>query len=159
MEKINPEISVFTAFPNNGYLALVFQDNGVAFTANCKKKDAYEGLLEVCAHFLLDAIDDVRPNIQELKQNPEMTEEDMEKIDRYATAVAAAHAAFCQALESRLSIGSVAKQLEANGLPSIFAKMLATGMEMFPGKFERADTDDDCDEEDSDDSDDEYNLD
>lgn len=159
MEKINPEISVFTAFPNNGYLALVFQDNGVAFTANCKKKDAYEGLLEVCAHFLLDAIDDVRPNIQELKQSSEMSDEDMEKIDRYAAAVAAAHSAFCQALESRLSIGSVAKQLEANGLPSVFAKMLATGMEMFPGKFERVDTDDDCDEEDDDSSDDNDNLD
>lgn len=157
--KVNPEISVFTTFPNNGYLALVFQDNGVAFTANCKKKDAYEGLLEVCANFLLDIIDDVRPDVQELKKSPEISDEDMEKIDRYATAVAAAHSAFCQALESRLSIGSVTKQLEASGLPHIFAKMLATGMEAFPGKFEKASNDDDCDEEVPDDSDDEYNLD
>jgi len=156
--KVNPEISVFTTFPNNGYLALVFQDNGVAFTANCKKKDAYEGLLEVCANFLLDIIDDVRPDVQELKQSPEMSDEDLEKIDRYATAVAAAHSAFCQALESRLSIGSVTKQLEASGLPHVFAKMLATGMEAFPGKFEKA-SNDDCDEEDEDSSDDNDNLD
>ncbi len=158
MKKINPDISVFTTFPNNGYLALVFPDNGVAFTANCKKEDAYEGLLEVCAHFLLDVVDDVRPDIHELEQNPEMSDEDMKKIDRYATAISAAHSAFCQALESRLSIGSMTKQLEATGLPHTFAKMLATGMEAFPGKFEKAFTDDDCDEEDSDDSDDEYNL-
>ena len=156
--KVNPEISVFTTFPNNGYLALVFQDNGVAFTANCKKKDAYEGLLEVCANFLLDIIDDVRPDVQELKKSPEISDEDMEKIDRYATAVAAAHSEFCQALGSRLSIGSVTKQLEASGLPHIFAKMLATGMEAFPGKFEKA-SNDDCDEEDEDSSDDNDNLD
>lgn len=157
MERLNPEISVITTFPNNGFLALVFQDNGVTFAADCKKKDAYEGLLEVCANFLLDIIDDVRPDVQELKQGPEMSDEDMEKIDKYATAVAAAYSAFCQALESRLSIGSVTKQLEASGLPHVFAKMLATGMEAFPGKFERA-SDDDCDEEVPDDSDDEYNL-
>lgn len=156
--KVNPEISVFTTFPNNGYLALVFQDNGVAFTANCKKKDAYEGLLEVCANFLLDIIDDVRPDVQELKKSPEISDEDMEKIDRYATAVAAAHSAFCQVLGSRLSIGSVTKQLEASGLPHIFAKMLATGMEVFPGKFKKA-SNDDCDEEDEDSSDDNDNLD
>lgn len=50
-------------------------------------------------------------------------------------------------------------QLEATGLPHIFAKMLATGMEILPGTFERSFTDDDCNDEDPDDSDYEYNLD
>lgn len=158
MDKINPEISVFTPMPNNGYYALVFTDSGVAMSANCNKKDAYEGLLEACAQFLLDCIDDERPDFS-LFNGRELKPDEEAKIDRYAELVASAHAAFCNALKSRMAIGSTAKQLEASGLPPAFAKMLATGMEVFPGKFEKAFTDDDCDEENSDDSDDEYNLD
>lgn len=158
MDKINPEISVFTSMPNNGYYALVFTDSGVAMSANCNRNDAYEGLLEACAHLLLDCIDDKRPDFS-LFTGRELNSDEEAQIDKYAELVASAHSTFCDALKSRLAIGSTTKQLEASGLPYVFAKMLATGMEAFPGKFEEAFIDDDCDEEDSDDSDDEYNLD
>ena len=158
MDKIHPEISVFTTMPNNGYLAMVFQDTGVAMSANCSKKDAYEGLLEVCSHFLLDCIDDERPDFSKFSGGKPTPEEEAQ-IEKYAELVASAHDTFCEALKSRLAIGSTTKQLEATGLPHIFAKMLATGMEVLPGKFERASQEDGCDDEDPDDSDDEFNLD
>ena len=158
MDKINPEISVFTAMPNNGYLVLVFQDTGATMSANCSKKDAYEGLLEVCSHFLLDCIDDKRPDFNKFSGG-EPTPEEEAQIKKYAELVASVQSTFCEALKSRLTIDSTTKQLEATGLPHIFAKMLATGMEILPGTFERAFTDDGCDDEEPDDSDDEYNLD
>ena len=158
MDQINPEISVFTTMPNNGYLAMVFQDTGVAMSANCSKKDAYEGLLEVCSHFLLDCIDDARPDFSKFSGG-EPTPEEEAQMEKYAELVAAAHDTFCEDLKSRLTIGSTTKQLEDTGLPHIFAKMLAIGMEIFPGRFERASEDDSCDDEDPDDSDDEFNLD
>ena len=158
MDKINPEISVFTTMPNNGYLAMVFQDTGVAMSANCSKKDAYEGLLEVCSHFLLDCIDDARPDFSKFSGG-EPTPEEEAQMEKYAELVASVHGTFCEDLKSRLNIGSTTKQLEATGLPHIFAKILATGMEIFPGRFERAFEDDGCDDEDPDDSDDEFNLD
>lgn len=158
MDKINPEISVFTTMPNNGYLAMVFQDTGVAMSANCSKKDAYEGLLEVCSHFLLDCIDDARPDFSKFSGG-EPTPEEEAQIEKYAELVASAHDTFCEDLKSRLTIGSTTKQLEDAGLPHIFAKILATGMEIFPGRFERDSEDDGFDDEDPDDSDDEFNLD
>jgi hypothetical protein len=158
MDKINPEISVFASMPNNGYYALVFTDSGVAMSANCKKQDAYEGLLEACAQFLLDCIEDERPDFS-LFNGRELNPDEEAQIDKYAELVASVHESFCEALKSRLAIGSTTKQLEASGLPHIIAKMLATGMEAFPGKFEKAVTDDDCDEEDEDSSDDNDNLD
>lgn len=158
MDKINPEISVFTTMPNNGYLAMVFQDTGVAMSANCSKKDAYEGLLEVCSHFLLDCIDDARPDFSKFSGG-ESTPEEEAQIEKYAKLVASVHGTFCEDLKSRLNIGSTTKQLEATGLPHIFAKILATGMEIFPGRFERDSEDDGCDDEDPDDPDDEFNLD
>lgn len=153
MDKIHPEISVFTTMPNNGYLALVFQDTCVTMSANCSKKDAYEGLLEVCSHFLLDCIDDKRPDFNKFSGG-EPTPEEEAQIEEYAELVASVHSTFCEALKSRLTIGSTTKQLEATGLPHIFAKMLATGMEVLPGTFERA-----FPGEEPDGSDDEYNLD
>lgn len=158
MDKINPEISVFTTMPNNGYLALVFQDSGVAMSANCSKKDAYEGLLEVCSHFLLDCIDDARPDFSKFSGG-EPTPEEEAQIEKYAELVASTHDTFCEDLKSRLTIGSTTKQLEDTGLPHIFAKILATGMEIFQGRFERDSEDDGFDDEDPDDSDDEFNLD
>lgn len=158
MDKINPEISVFTTMPNNGYLAMVFQDTGVAMSANCSKKDAYEGLLEVCSHFLLDCIDGARPDFSKFSGG-EPTPEEEAQIEKYAELVASAHDTFCEDLKSRLTIGSTTKQLEDTGLPHIFAKILATGMEIFPGRFERDSEDDGFDDEDPDDSDDEFNLD
>ena len=155
MDKINPEISVFTTMPNNGYLAMVFQDTGVAMSANCSKKDAYEGLLEVCSHFLLDCIDDARPDFSKFSGG-EPTPEEEAQIEKYAKLVASVHDTFCEDLKSRLTIGSTTKQLEDTGLPHIFAKILATGMEIFPGRFERDSEDDGCDDEDPDD---EFNLD
>lgn len=157
MDKNNPEISVFTSMPNNGYYALVFTDSGVAMSANCRRQDAYEGLLEACAQFLLDCIDDNRPDFS-LFTGHELNPDENAQIDKYAELVASVHDSFCEALKSRLAIGSTTKQLEASGLPHIFAKMLATGMEAFPGKFEKAFADD-CDEEDEDSSDDNDNLD
>lgn len=157
MDKINPEISVFTTMPNNGYLAMVFQDTGVAMSANCSKKDAYEGLLEVCSHFLLDCIDDARPDFSKFSGG-EPTPEEEAQIEKYAELVASAHDTFCEDLKSRLTIGSTTKQLEDTGLPHIFAKILATGMEIFPGRFERDSEDDGFDDEDPDDPD-EFNLD
>ena len=157
MDKIDPEISVFTTMPNNGYLAMVFQDTGVAMSANCSKKDAYEGLLEVCSHFLLDCIDDARPDFSKFSGG-ESTPEEEAQIEKYAKLVASVHGTFCEDLKSRLTIGSTTKQLEDTGLPHIFAKILATGMEIFPGRFERASEDDGCDDEDPYDSD-EFNLD
>lgn len=158
MDKINPEISVFTTMPNNGYLAMVFQDTGVAMSANCSEQDAYEGLLEVCSHFLLDCIDDARPDFSKFSGG-EPTPEEEAQIEKYAKLVASVYGTFCEDLKSRLNIGSTTKQLEAAGLPHIFAKMLATGMEIFPGKSERDSEDDGFDDEDPDDSDDEFNLD
>lgn len=158
MDKTNPEISVFTAMPNNGYLAMVFQDSGVAMSANCSKKDAYEGLLEVCSHFLLDCIEDKRPDFSKFLGGKPTPEEEAQ-IEKYAELVASAHDTFCEALKSRLTIGSITKQLEATGLPHIFAKMLATEMEDLPEQSDRASEEDGCDEEDPDDSDDEFNLD
>lgn len=161
MDKINPEISVFTTMPNNGYLALVFQDTGVAMSADCSKKDAYEGLLEVCAHFLLEYSDE-SPEFNKFS-GEEPTPEEEAQIEKYAELVASGHRTFCEALKRRIIIGSITKQLEATGLPHIFAKMLATGMEILHGAFERAFTDDGCDDEEPDeepdDSDDEFNLD
>ena len=148
MDKINPEISVFTSMPNNGYYALVFTDSGVAMSANCKKQDAYEGLLEACAQFLLDCIEDKRPDIN-LFKGRNLNSDESAQVEKYAELIASVHDTFCEALKSRLTIGSTTKQLEASGLPHILAKMLATGMETFPGEFEKAFTDD----EDSDNSD------
>lgn len=119
MDKTHPEISVFTTMPNNGYLAMVFQDTGVAMSANCSKKDAYEGLLEVCSHFLLDCIDDERPDFSKFSGGKPTPEEEAQ-IEKYAELVASAHDTFCEALKSRLAIGSTTKQLEATGLPHIF---------------------------------------
>lgn len=158
MDKINPEISVFTSMPNNGYYALVFTDAGVIMSANCNKKDAYEGLAEACAQFLLDCIDDKRPDLVLLTGNAPNPDEEAQ-IDRYAELIASVYNTFCETLKSRLAIDSTAKQLEASGIPHIFAKMVAAGMEAFPERFEKAFTDDDEEEETSDDSDDEYNLD
>ena len=158
MDKIHPEISVFTTMPNNGYLALVFQDSGVTMSANCNKKDAYEGLLEVCSHFLLDCIEDQRPDFNKFSDG-EPTPEEEAQIKKYAELVASVHGAFCESLKSRITIGSTTKQLEATGLPHVLARILATGMEVLPGRFERVFEDDGCDEEDPDDSDDEFNLD
>ena len=157
MDKTHPEISVFTSMPNNGYYALVFTDSGVAVSANCDRKDAYEGLLEACAQFLLDCIDNKRPDFSQFighKLNPD----ENAQIDRYAGLVASVHTEFCEALKSRLAICCTARQLEESGLPSVFARMVATDLEARPEKSENVSTDD-CDEEDPDDSDDEYNLD
>lgn len=158
MDKIRPEISVFTSMPNNGYYALVFTDSGMVMSASCNRKDAYEGLLEACAQFLLDCIDDKRPDFN-LLTGHELNPDEESQIDRYAKLIASAYDTFCMNLQSRLTVDSTTKQLEATGLPHIIAKMLATGMEAFPGKSEKDFTDDGCDEEDPDDSDDEYNLD
>lgn len=157
MDKLNPEISVFTSMPNNGYYALVFTDSGVLMSANCNKRDACKGLLEACAHFLLDCADAERPNLG-LFTGHEPNSEERAQLDSYAELVAEVHDKFCEALKSRLVIGSTARQLEANGVPHDLAKLLATGMEAFPENFEQVFTDDGCDEEEPDDSDDEYNL-
>lgn len=157
MDKTHPEISVFTSMPNNGYYALVFTDAGVVMSANCNKKDAYEGLLEACARFLLDCVEDKRPGLSLLNGHMP-TSDERAKIDNYAELVAKVHDTFCEALKSRLVVGSATAALEANGVPHILAKLIATGVEAFPESLKKASPDDGCDEEESDDSDDEYNL-
>lgn len=157
MDKINPDISVFTSMPNNGYYALVFTDSGVMMSANCNRKDAYEGLLEACAQFLLDCIDDKRPEFS-LFTGHEPNSEENAQINEYANLVASVHNTFCEALKSRLTICSIAKQFESAGLPPAFAKMLATGVEALPEKSVKAFADDDF-VADSDDADEAYNPD
>lgn len=149
MNKINPDISVFSTIPNNGYMAMVFTEDGVVMAADCKKKDIYRGLLEISAHFLLDSIDELRPKPGE--------EDYSEKADRYAEAVELAYDNYCEALHKGMTIDCTRRQLEDTGLPEPFASMLANGMEALPGEFKRVD-DDEYDEE-EDDSDDAYNLD
>lgn len=158
MDKINPEISVFTSMPNNGYCAIVFTDFGMMLSANCDKKDAYKGLLEACAHFLLDFIKDKRPDITSLTGS-ELNPDETRQIDDYADSIGSVYNTFCKDLKSKLIVGSTTQQLEAAGLPHSFARILAAGMEVFPEKFEKVSPDAGCDEDEVDDSDDEYNLD
>lgn len=158
MDKTHPSISVFTSMPNNGYYALVFTDSGVAMSANCKKQDAYEGLLEACAQFLLDCVNDEIPDFNP-PNSRELTPDEEAQVDRYAELIVKAHNAFYEALRSKLIIGVTTKQFELRGIPHGLARALAAGIEAFPEKFEKAFGNDDCDEEDYNDSDDEYNLD
>lgn len=149
MDKINPDISVFTSVPNNGYYALVFTDSGMIMSANCSKKDAYEGLLGACARFLLDCIDNEKPHFNLLTSH-ELNPEEKSQIDRYTKLIESVHDTFCKELKSRLAIDSTTKQLESVGLPHIFAKILATSMEVFPGNSKKELIDEDAsDDEDS----------
>ena len=144
MEKMNVE--VFCNTPNNGTLTLIFTDKGTLISSKCKKDDAYNGLIFAATDLLTDIAEMLAKNIVE-------TIEGDDEEDRCAKAMAIAMAevrdAFMSSLTDAMKIEAGKRALVANGLPEIFASMLAKGMAKFPGKSERVDNSD-CDEEEDD---------
>lgn len=116
MDKENLKISVFTSQPNNGYVAMVFFENKLAISSECKQSDLYKGLLELCSEVILDTVEEDRPK------------GDSEKIDSYASALTKARLDFYHMLDRCISIETTARQLIERGMSYEEARALA---EMF----------------------------
>lgn len=129
-----PNITVLCNQPSNGYLALVFTDEGMVMTSRCKVPDAYDGLVKAVSDLLLDCVDDV------LSKHKKDQDEDEAEV--YAAAMAVVHKSFSKSVQERMAVALTERRLQESGLSPMFAAMLAEGMHKLPGDFFKVDTDD-----------------
>lgn len=115
-----PEITVISSKPNNGYLALVFTEDGVMFTSNCSREDAYNGLLRITADLLLECVE----SIQKI---PEAEAE--EDIDKFLKVMMKAHIAYSTHLRDQMGKLMIEKRLVKSGMPELLANLIASGLE------------------------------
>lgn len=114
-----PEITVISSKPNNGYLALVFTEDGVMFTSNCSREDAYNGLLRITADLLLECAE----SIQKI---PESKEDD---VDKFMNVMMKAHLAYSTHLRDQMGKLMIEKRLVKSGMPELLANLVASRLD------------------------------
>lgn len=134
-----PEITVISSKPNNGYLALVFTDDGVMFTSNCNREDAYNGLLRITADLLLECVESIQ-------QLPESKEDD---IDKFMNVMMKAHLAYSTHLRDQMGKLMIEKRLVKSGMPELLANLIASKLEELSEELSKKldDTKDDAEDD------------
>lgn len=132
-----PEITVISSKPNNGYLALVFTEDGVMFTSNCSREDAYNGLLRITADLLLECVESI-------EQLPESKDD----VDKFMNVMMKAHLAYSTHLRDQMGKLMIEKRLVKSGMPELLANLIASRLEELSEELskELGDTKDDTEE-------------
>ena len=113
-----PDITVMCSAPNNGYLNLMFTDDGCIITSRCSVKDAYKGRIAAATHLLLEVAD--KPISGESEDNGEEATE-LTYIDK----VSAVHRQFTQDLCSEMVTEAAVHQMAEAGIPEELAAFAA----------------------------------
>lgn len=120
-----PNLTVICDKPNNGYYNIMFLDEGMLITSECKTKDAYEGLMRGVAELLLDCAESYMA-----KEN-----KDMGDGTELAKHIASLHHRFTETLGNQLAILSASRQLIKEGMHPEIAEEVAKAMNIFPGEW------------------------
>lgn len=118
------DVSVFCSVPNNGHFTLVFTDEGMIVSANCRRKDVYEGLVRSVADLLVEFASEICP----IPDKAERSLEVLLQSKKYTRALKIASAGFISDVADRAGAVSIEKHLEKIGMPSDVARRVASTM-------------------------------
>lgn len=132
MNKPNPDITVITNKPNNGYFAMVFTDNTTDVDIQCMLSDLYGGLVQIVSDVLIECAD----KLVSMPDPSVSSKEFAEGSEKYLNTLAGMHIEFFNKVKEQLAITSLSNHLEKQGLSKEFSSMLAEGAWKLPGVFE-----------------------
>lgn len=122
-----PAITILCDRPNNGYLALVFTDDGSILSSRCKMSDAYAGLVCAVSDLILDCAEQECP-APDAEAMTDDSKEARQKTEKWLEEILDASSEFMSEVLSKLSVSITAKKLIATGVPEDAAPFLAEVM-------------------------------
>lgn len=133
-----PDISVMVNQPNNGYLVIVMQDDGVTVQSHCKQSDAFQGLLKATANLFVAMANSVSP-LPDIENG--LTGKSFSEVRAHMDALVQVQREFTARLAKEVSIAATAQQFTRKGMPEGLAQMLVSSI------IEERDTDEEDESE------------